>query len=402
MNSKLSRSIELVVQPFSTYSFNVSTIEILAGVVLLVALVTLIRYNLPSRINQNQQQVQTTSRIAALRDVIEYLPGAAMIIDRRDHVVAHSANCVPMGLITDERITIPQLRELNQKVHRKGEAQSIDELLIKTNSGMQNWEAFIQISPIDYEYSLLLARDLSEERRLNDVRRDFVANVSHELKTPVGALSLLSEAITAAGTDAEQIKKFSSRMLIEVKRLTEMITDLVELSEVQGDKPMHNFVPVAIDVVITEAADTAKLLAHEHKITISVVNNTPDVFVLGDQRQLVTALSNLITNAVRYSPENTHVGVGTKLNGDQIEILVTDQGVGISESDQLRIFERFYRVDPARSRETGGTGLGLAIVKHICANHGGECTVWSRPGQGSTFTLKFPICSAEIPGKVSK
>ena len=375
-----------------------TTIEVLAALVLVLALATLIRYNLPSRINQNQTEVKNTSRISALRDVIEYLPGAAMILDSREQVIAFSANCVPMGLVADDRLLIAAIRELNQKMRRKGEAASLDELLIKTNSTMPNWEASVQISPIDHEYSLVIVRDLSEERRLNAVRRDFVANVSHELKTPVGALSLLAEAISAAGNDTEQINKFSSRMQLEVKRLTEMITDLVELSEVQGEKPMQHVAPVRVDSVINEAADTNKLIALENRISISVAENLDQVCVLGDQRQLVIALANLISNAIRYSPANTHVGIGTHINGDQVEISVTDQGVGISESDQVRIFERFYRVDPARSRETGGTGLGLAIVKHICANHGGECSVWSSPGEGSTFTLKFPICASDAVG----
>jgi len=137
-------------------------------------------------------------------------------------------------------------------------------------------------------------------------------------------------------------------------------------------------------------------------INLNVSENSAKTTILGDQRQLVTALSNLITNAIRYSPAHTNVGVGTRIDGDEIEISVTDQGPGISESDQVRIFERFYRVDPARSRETGGTGLGLSIVKYICANHGGECTVWSREGQGSTFTLRFPISSADLTGKIAK
>lgn len=372
-----------------------STIEILVGIVLVLALVTLIRYNLPSRINKNPAQVQATSRITALKEVINYLPGMAIILDSRDQIVAYSANCVTAGLVEDERIAVPEIRELNQKVHRKGEPQTLEDLLIKPKSAMSNWEASITISPIDYEFKLVLVNDLSEERRLNEVRRDFVANVSHELKTPVGAVSLLAEAISAAGNDSEQLAKFTKRMGVEVKRLNELITDLVELSEVQGDKRMHNFVPVHIDAVVAEAADTAKLLAQEHQIEINVGEISHDICVLGDQRQLVTALSNLITNAVKYSPSHTSVGVGAHINGDRIEIMVSDQGPGISESDQLRIFERFYRVDTARSRETGGTGLGLSIVKHISANHGGECTVWSQLGHGSTFTVRLPIISPD-------
>lgn len=378
-----------------------SALEILAAVVLVAALITLIRLNLMKKQTQSELKSDEQIRREALSDLVELLPGAAMIVDGKDQVIAFNSNCVPLRLISNERIGIPEIRELNKTAQQSKKSEFIDQLFITTDATVPDWEASVQLSPIDKNYSLLLINDLSEERRLNEVRRDFVANVSHELKTPVGALSLLSEAITAAGSDAEQVAKFTSRMQLEVKRLTELISDLVELSEVQGDRPMRNFVPVSIPVVINEAADTAKLMAQEHKITVTVAENLAPISVLGDQRQLVTALSNLITNAIRYSPAHTHVGIGTKIVDDEVEILVTDQGPGIKESDQARIFERFYRVDPARSRETGGTGLGLAIVKYICANHGGECTVWSRVGQGSTFTLRFPICS-EASGKASK
>lgn len=378
-----------------------SALEILAAVVLVAALITLIRSNLTKKQNQSELKSDEQIRREALSDLVELLPGAAMIVDGKDQVIAFNSNCVPLRLISNERIGISEIRDLNKAAQQSKQTEFIDQLFITTDATVPDWEASVQLSPIDKNYSLLLINDLSEERRLNEVRRDFVANVSHELKTPVGALSLLSEAISAAGSDAEQVAKFTSRMQLEVKRLTELISDLVELSEVQGDRPMRNFVPVSIPVVINEAADTAKLLAQEHKITVTVAENLAPISVLGDQRQLVTALSNLITNAVRYSPAHTHVGIGTRIVEDEIEISVTDQGPGIKESDQARIFERFYRIDPARSRETGGTGLGLAIVKYICANHGGECTVWSRVGQGSTFKLRFPICT-DASGKAIK
>lgn len=370
-------------------------VEVLLAAVTLGLVVTLFRF----RVFKKQIKLQNLDveliRNRALKDIVELIPSAAMIVDEKNQVITSNSACIPLRLISDDRISIPEIRELNEQVGKTKNAQTIEQLFITTDPTIPDWEAAVAISPIDDKYSLVLITDLSEERRLNEVRRDFVANVSHELKTPVGALSLLAEAITAAGTDQEQIKKFSTRMQLEVKRLTELITDLVELSEVQGDKLMRNFEPVNLVSVINESVDVAKLFALEMKININSPQNLSAVTVLGDQRQLVTALSNLITNAIRYSPAHTNVGIGLRTENDQAMISVTDQGVGISEADQVRIFERFYRVDPARSRETGGTGLGLAIVKYICANHGGECTVWSQKNQGSTFTLNLPIYSGE-------
>ena len=372
-----------------------SLVEILLVAVSLGLLITLYRFNSYKKANKVQILDAELIRNRALKDVVELIPTAAMIVDVSNQVITSNSACIPLRLISDDRISIAEIRELNDRVTKSKSVQTIEQLFITTDPAIPDWEASVVISPIDDKYSLVLITDLSEERRLNEVRRDFVANVSHELKTPVGALSLLAEAITAAGTDEDQIKKFTNRMQLEVKRLTELITDLVELSEVQGDKLMRNFEPVNLASVINEAVDTAKLFANEKKINLNSPQNLPAVTVLGDQRQLVTALSNLITNAIRYSPSHTNVGVGLRVENDQAQVSVTDQGVGISEADQARIFERFYRVDPARSRETGGTGLGLAIVKYICANHGGECTVWSKKGQGSTFTLNLPIYSGE-------
>lgn len=331
-------------------------------------------------------------RVEALSQILDVLPDAAAIVDSADRVLAASANCVAMGLISLERIAPVELRALNREVHRLSKTQSRDAVIKRNGSRLGEWEARVQISPIDEELSLLIAQDLSEERRLNDVRRDFVANVSHELKTPVGALSLLAEAVQAADTDIEQVRHFTSRMQIEVKRLTAMISDLVALSQVQSDAPLRNSAPVDVASIIHEAVDATKIAAEQKSIEVVVaddVNNVGRIF--GDEGQLNVALNNLLSNAIKYSPESTRVGVGARLNDDVIEISVTDQGPGIPEADLNRIFERFYRVDPARSRDTGGTGLGLAIVKHVCANHGGDCVVWSQVGQGSTFTLRFPV-----------
>lgn len=336
-------------------------------------------------------------QISALKQILDVLPDAAALVDAGDHVVASSSNCVAMGLISADRLAPVELRALNREARRTGETVSKDATICRNGDGLGDWEARLQVSPLENGFSLVIAQDLSEERRLNDVRRDFVANVSHELKTPVGALSLLAEAVQAADQDIAQARHFAARMQLEVRRLTDLIADLVELSRVQGDAPLRNSKPVSVQDIINEAADSMKIAADKRGIQVNVANDPSIGSIFGDEGQLVTALRNLVSNAINYSPEGTKVGVGARRNGDYIEITVTDQGPGIPEQDQARIFERFYRVDPARSRETGGTGLGLAIVKHVCANHGGDCTVWSREGEGSTFTLHFPIYTQTQP-----
>jgi two-component system sensor histidine kinase SenX3 len=352
-----------------------------------------------------ESEQRQAARVAALSQILDVLPDAAAIVDASDNVLEASANCVAMGLISNNRIAPVEIRALNREVNRLSKTQSREVVVNRSGSRLGNWEARVQISPIDDDLSLLIAQDLSEERRLNDVRRDFVANVSHELKTPVGALSLLAEAVQAADTDIEQVRHFTSRMQIEVKRLTAMISDLVALSQVQGDLALRNSAPVEVQSIIAEAVDATKIAAEQQHIEVSISDEVEPGRIFGDEPQLVTALSNLISNAIKYSPTHTKVGVGSRRVDNMIEISVTDQGPGIPESDVERIFERFYRVDPARSRDTGGTGLGLAIVKHVCANHGGECVVWSEVGQGSTFTLRIPAylngsaTPAEVTGK---
>ncbi|MGH3387927.1 MAG: sensor histidine kinase, partial [Actinomadura sp.] len=223
------------------------------------------------------------------------------------------------------------------------------------------------------------------------IRRDFVANVSHELKTPVGAMSLLAETVEGAADDPEAVRRFAGRMQQESVRLANLVHDLIMLARVQSDAPLPQLRPVSLDDVAAEALDRCRLKADAKNITLTI-GGCRGMEVRGDEELMVTALRNLVDNAVAYSPENTRVAVATRRTDDlHVEISVTDQGIGIPDIELERIFERFYRVDPARSRQTGGTGLGLAIVKHVTTKHGGEVTVWSKEGSGSTFTLRLPL-----------
>ena len=228
-----------------------------------------------------------------------------------------------------------------------------------------------------------------ELQRVNKIRRDFVANVSHELKTPVGAIGLLAEAIEGAAEDEEAVRRFARRLHKESARLTALVQDIIELSRLQGADVVTEGRPVDLQRVVADAVDRNRFPAESRRIDI-VVGGRVTRPVYGDPDLLVTALRNLIDNAVRYSPEGTRVGVGVRERDGMAQISVTDQGPGIPEDEQDRIFERFYRVDTARSRQTGGTGLGLSIVKHVMSQHGGEVTVWSQAGRGSTFTLSIP------------
>ncbi len=236
-------------------------------------------------------------------------------------------------------------------------------------------------------------RDISDARRIDEIRRDFVANVSHELRTPVGALGLLAETI-ADEPDAEVVQQFAERMVREAERLANTIDDLLDLSMIETEE-IAGPVPVAVTSVIEDAVLQMSNAAEVAQIPINV-GAIADVKVLGDRRQLVSAVYNLLDNAVKYSEAETWVDICAEVHDQSVGIIVRDHGIGIPSRDLERIFERFYRVDRARSRESGGTGLGLSIVRHVAAAHGGSVTVISHEGEGSTFTIAIPVSSEEV------
>lgn len=251
------------------------------------------------------------------------------------------------------------------------------------------------LSQEDRRFAVVIVDDQSEQARMEASRRDFVANVSHELKTPVGAMGLLAEALLASADDPEAVRPFAERVLMEANRLASMIGELIELSRLQGADPLPNLGVVDVDAVVNEAISRHKVAADNAEITITT--DAPSGFrVLGDEPLLVTALANLVSNAIAYSPHGSPVSISRRRRDGFIEIAVTDRGIGIAPKDQLRVFERFFRSDKARSRATGGSGLGLAIVKHVAANHNGTITLWSQPGTGSTFTLAIPECQGSV------
>ncbi len=236
-------------------------------------------------------------------------------------------------------------------------------------------------------------RDVSETRRTESVRRDFVANVSHELKTPIGALALLAETMSV-GVDPVVMHQLAERVLREADRLARIVDDLLDLSLIEAQEaPTREPTPVA--TIVSEAVERVKAQADAAGIPVLCGDIGSDLVVSCDHRQLVSALTNLLDNAVKYSGADQAIectAVATRpTTTPRVAITVRDHGLGIPSRDLERIFERFYRVDRARSRATGGTGLGLAIVRHVAHAHGGEVTVESREGEGSAFTLTLPL-----------
>ncbi|OKI10100.1 two-component sensor histidine kinase [Streptomyces sp. CB02923] len=331
--------------------------------------------------------------------VLSVLRSSAVVLDEADAVVKASSAAYALGLVRGGKLAVEPMLQMARDTRRDGEIRQIELDLPRrgTGRGGDALAVSARVAPLGSRLVLLLVEDLTEARRIEAVRRDFVANVSHELKTPVGALSLLSEAVMDASDDPEAVERFAGRMQNEATRLTNLVQELIDLSRVQNDDPLEDAEPVRVDELVAEAIDRCRQQAGSKQITMAAAG-TADLHVWGNRGQLAAALGNLVENAVNYSPARTRVGIAGRRvqahGGDLIEIAVTDQGIGISEKDRDRVFERFYRVDPARSRATGGTGLGLAIVKHVAASHGGEVTVWSAEGQGSTFTLRLPEAGA--------
>jgi two-component system sensor histidine kinase SenX3 len=328
-----------------------------------------------------------------LLSALDQLDGATLVVAPGEVTIYTNSEAEKLGILRDGRIQSEELLASIRVVRRTNTKQTGTIEIARGPIGEGKREINVSIIPLsEGELVLVLLRDESEAQRVHEVRRDFVANISHELKTPIGALSLLSEAVLGAKDDSESVSKFAGRMQIEAKRLTDLVQEIIQLSRVQDSDPLQEALLIPVSEIIKEALDQCRTTAESRKISLTF-QNSQDGVVLGDRDQLTMAIHNLIENAVNYSPAETKVSVSTSIEDGIITVSVADQGIGIPESDIDRIFERFYRVDPARSRETGGTGLGLSIVKHIITKHGGEISVWSSENVGSTFSIRLPIQS---------
>ena len=393
------------------------SVGLVAGLIgLALGVVGMFAFSLSERSRRVPLDIDEPTLPEGAAEVLSVVGRAYIVLDTVDGVVRASPGAYAFGLVRGHTVVHQELVELAKRVRSDGVIEERDLILPRlalpaagqsaggaAAAGVQGAALHgapnqstlviqVRVAPLGEEYILLLADDRTEIARTEAVRNDFVANVSHELKTPVGAISLLAEALESAPEDQATVRRFASRMMTESARLAALIQDIIELSRVQGKDVAVVGTEVDMNAVIAEAVDRTRTPAQSRNITLAVGQAHP-AWVHGEQAQLVTALRNLIDNAVRYSPENTQVGIGLSTADGVVSVSISDQGDGLTPAEQDRIFERFYRVDTARSRHTGGTGLGLSIVKHIISNHGGEVTLWSAPKMGSTFTVRLPELS---------
>ena len=331
---------------------------------------------------------EASAEAIRLRRALDTLPQAVIVTDERGETVFRNSKAVAlMGSRHGDALAAQAVEELLTSTVPGASEERVLELygpprrtlIVRAESIDNGQRALGVIAVID---------DVSERRRLEDVRRDFVANVSHELKTPMGAVGLLAETLLSE-TEPVVARRLAERIHLEAFRISRVIDDLLDLSRIENEESPPRE-PVLINLVIAEAAERVRAAAEQQHVEVVLEEPDPPVAVLGDRRQLTSAVYNLLENAVKFSSPNSAVRCIGKAEGDDAVVEVVDKGVGIPSRDLERIFERFYRVDAGRARSTGGTGLGLAIVRHVAANHRGSVHVESREGEGSTFTLRLP------------
>jgi two-component system sensor histidine kinase SenX3 len=348
-------------------------------------------------------QVASTAVPDGVDQVIDALESAGIVLDPSNNVVKASPGALAFGLVAGQSLVHAQLAELVDDVRRNGGSITEELELPRGPFGEATIYLFVRVARLGSRYILVLAEDRTESYRLDDVRRDFVANISHELKTPIGAVGLLAEALQAASDEPEQVRRFAKRLTKEYERLARITQEIIELSRLQAADALAKPELVEIDRVIALAIDQNRVEAESNKVTL-VSGGDAAAEVYGDEALLAVAVHNLVANAIQYSPKGSRVGIGVNNTDGVVEIAVTDQGIGIAEEDLDRVFERFYRIDQARSRRTGGSGLGLSIVKHVVQNHGGDIRVWSQLANGSTFTIRLPEANpaSEAPLKEAR
>ena len=340
--------------------------------------------------------VQASSLPDGAAAVVAALVEPVVVVDGSNTVLQATEPAIAMGLVLGQAVAHPELDRLIDDARSDHAPRQADLSLPRAASGPRTLLVTAHAAPLDVGRVLLVVEDRSDAARLDAMRRDFVANVSHELKTPIGAVSLLSEALVTAADDPERVRRFAGRLTTEAARLAALVQEILTFSRLQDGDPLQDAALVSLDEVLATAVDRTRVAAEAHSVGV-VVGKRSGLQVLGDAAQLTTAVQNLVANAIAFSPAGGHVGIGVRARDGRVEIAVSDQGCGIPQEDQERVFERFYRTDQARSRQTGGTGLGLSIVKHVAENHGGDVRLWSQPGRGSTFTVRLPEAPAPEP-----
>ncbi len=319
-----------------------------------------------------------------IRDAVNSLSVGVVVVGTDGKVIFRNKLAESVTGVIHSEVLVEEVVEQHLSVALRGETKR----QVLDLFGPPRKVFAVSATPLAIGGAVAMTEDITERYLVDAVRTDFVANISHELKTPVGALAVLAEALSQED-DLEIIHRLSEKMVDEAIRVGRTIDDLLELSRIEfGGEAVKDEVDAA--VILTESISRAAPLASLHSIKIAMAELSTPLKVVGDRRQLVSAIGNLVENAVKYSESGSSVEVSARPDGDSVEFAVTDFGLGIPARDLDRVFERFYRVDRARSRDTGGTGLGLAIVRHVANNHGGDVSVTSIEGEGSTFSLKIP------------
>jgi two-component system sensor histidine kinase SenX3 len=328
-------------------------------------------------------------------EVLELMGSVGIVLDGSNRVVGTNSWAESFGLVARGLLVHAETADLVKRARSGSEIESFEGVL-RVGLAQEKVSVAAKAKLVAGDYVVLVLEDRTSDIRLDKTRRDFIENISHELKTPIGAIALLSEAIQEAGDDRAAVAKFASSLNKESSRLTFLVQDIIKLSRLQSEEVLASAEIVDLNDVLAEAIDRNEQLAASRKIRL-VSEQAPQLEVFGNKEMLITAVKNLVENAISYSEPGTSVGIGCSAKESIAEITVTDSGAGISPENQQRIFERFYRADPSRSRETGGTGLGLSIVKHVAKIHRGEVKLFSQVGVGSTFTLRVPLATASDP-----
>ena len=328
-------------------------------------------------------------------EVLQLMGSVGIVVDGSNKVVGTNSWAESFGLVARGLLVHGEIIDLVKRARSGSDIQSFDGVL-SVGLAKEKVSVAAKSKLVAGDYVVVVLEDRTSDIRLDKTRRDFIENISHELKTPIGAIALLSEAIQEAGDDRVAVAKFAASLSKESSRLTFLVQDIIKLSRLQAEEVIAAAELVDLNEVVAEAIDRNEQLAANRKIRL-VSEQAQRLEVFGNKEMLITAVKNLIENAITYSDPGSSVGIGCGVKQDIAEVAVTDSGSGISPENQQRIFERFYRADPSRSRDTGGTGLGLSIVKHVAKVHRGEVKLFSQVGVGSTFTLRIPLATAADP-----
>ena len=349
-----------------------------------------------SRASQNESRVitaNTEDQLESLMDALNLLPIGVVIVDAKlDRKLQNSAATAMTGVRYVDILVDQAVDEMLEEVKATKSGERILEVVAGTTR-------FFKVcgQVIDNQRAVVTVEDITEKSRIDTVQTDFVANLSHELKTPIGAVAALADSLNGE-TETEVVWRLAERIVTESHRMSRIVDDLLDLSRVEFGGT-EEWTDIDLGRVLVEVVSTNQHAAKRQGLGLSLTGSA-ELLMRGDRAQLVSMFSNLVDNAIKYSEAGGVVLVESATQGDEILVTVTDHGIGIAERDQKRIFERFYRVDKARSRATGGTGLGLSIVRHIVLEHGGSIDVRSEEGVGSTFMVRMPRVTKQSKGSV--